>query len=51
MMPILSVVLKVLLLGAAAYGGLVIATNWPSRSNLARGDALSAQPPSSGCCR
>jgi len=34
MMPILSVVLKVLLLGAAATAVFVIATNWPSRLDL-----------------
>ena len=33
-MPILSVVLKVLLLGAAATAVFVIATNWPSRLDL-----------------
>ncbi|HZE93310.1 MAG TPA: FtsX-like permease family protein [Gemmatimonadales bacterium] len=34
MMPIVSVVLKVLLLGAAATAVFVIATNWPSRLDL-----------------
>src|SRR6267143_1200433 len=34
MMAILSVVLKVLLLGAAATAVVVIATNWPSRLDL-----------------
>jgi len=34
MMPILSVVLQVLLLGAAATAVFVIATNWPSRLDL-----------------
>jgi len=34
MMPILGVVLKVLLLGAAATAVFVIATNWPSRLDL-----------------
>ena len=33
-MPILTVVLKVLLLGAAATAVFVIATNWPSRLDL-----------------
>jgi len=34
MMPILSVMLQVLLLGAAATAVFVIATNWPSRLDL-----------------
>ncbi|HYT63571.1 MAG TPA: FtsX-like permease family protein [Gemmatimonadales bacterium] len=34
MMPILSVVLQVLLLGAAATAVFVIATNWPSRLDV-----------------